>query len=105
MLSRFFKIIIMIVVIVGVVYCGACIYANFIQSDTGEYKIPSEKQAEYEITIRNTRNVFFTDEYNQEGSKIICQGYWELVDGKYKFRDREITFDKAIFGEIIIRRR
>lgn len=103
--TKFFKLIVMVIIILGVVYCGSCVYANFIQGDTGEYKLPSEKQAEFEITIHNTRNVFYTDEYSQEGSRITCRGYWELLDGKYKYRDIELTLDKAIFGEITIRER
>lgn len=101
-MGSFFKIIIIIMLIVGILYAGACVYENWIKQEPGEYKLP---EATFEIRIRNTGNVLYTDIYDTQGSSIILRGYWEVIDEKYKFRDREIILDKKIFGEIIIRRR
>jgi hypothetical protein len=91
--------------IVGLAYSGACIYANFIQRDPGEYILPPIKKAQYEVAIRNTRNIIYTDDYDIEGTTYILNGYWELTGDKYKFRDHLISLDQEIFGKITVRSR
>ena len=91
--------------VVGVAYLGACIYANFIQREPGEYRVPSVTKAQYEITIHNTGKVLYADSYEYVGSEFILQGYWELIKSNFIFRDRQITLDESIFGEITVRSR
>ena len=105
MISRFFKLLVIGFLIIGVVYLGACVYANFIQSSPGEYKLPPIDKAQYEVIINNTNNVLYTNTYGTNGTEVILQGYWEFIGNKYKYRDNQITLDKKVFGEIIIRRR
>ncbi len=102
LVTRFFKLIVMMIIIIGVCYLGACVFVNFIQTDIGEYKLPQVDQAQYVISIKNTGNVFFTNTYEIDGTKVILHGYWEMAKDEFKYRDRDITLDKKVFGEIII---
>lgn len=103
--NKFFGILIVGAIIVGVFYLGTCVYANFLQSQLGEYNLPSESKARYEVIIRNTSKAIYTNEYDIDGTKFTLHGYWELIDDKYHFRDMQITLDQNIFGTITIRRR
>ncbi len=96
---------IIIMIIVGVLYAGTCVYANFMQKALGEYKVPSIEEAKYEFTIRNTGNVLFSGIYSTRGAEFTLTGYWELVDDKYKYRDSQLKLDQKIFGTITVRRR
>lgn len=102
--SKFFRLIVTFLVIIGIAYIGIAIFANC-QPDPGEYKLPKVSKAQYEIIIENTQNVFYSNEYKAVGSAIKLDSYWELTDNKYQFKDRQITLDKSIFGEITVRRR
>ncbi len=102
MLTKFFKILFICVILGGLLYTGACVYSNFLQ---GEFALPQGVKAEYAVTIKNSGNVLYTKAYSTNGSDIILNGYWELTKGKYKYHDNVITLDQDIFGEIIIRRR
>lgn len=104
-ISRFFQIGVICLIIVGVAYVGACAYVNFIQIQPGEYKLPKVENAQYEILIHNTRNVLYSNNYETVGPEISLQGYWELVDNKYRFNKENIVLNREIFGKITVRKR
>lgn len=105
MIAKIFHLLVISIIIIGLLYSGTCIYANFFHNAPGEYDRPSAKRAQYEITIRNTNNVLYTDGYEAAGTKITLQGYWELADDRYIYRPHTLTLDRQTFGAIIIRLR
>lgn len=105
MISKVFRIAVIGIIIVGLLYTGTCVYANFIQSEPGTYKLPKITQAQYEVTIVNTNNILFTDEYTANGSAMVLHGYWELTGTKYKEFVHDIVLDQNIFGTINIKLR
>lgn len=107
--TRFIKLIVLIAVIVGVAYCGACVYVNFIQDDTPngfvQYKEPENNEAQYKITVINTGMTVYVNDYVVDGSKIYINDYWELIDDEYIYRDIDLTLDELVFGKIMVKRR
>lgn len=95
---------IIVMIVVGLFYAGISVYAN-LQTQLGEYKLPSSSEAKYEFTIRNTGSVLYTDIYSIRGMEFTLIGYWELVEDKYQYRDRQLILDQQIFGTITVRRR
>lgn len=104
-ISRSMQVIVIILLIVGLAYVGACVYSNFIQGEPGEYKVPSINKAHYELVIHNTGVVLFTDDYETTPLGYSLNGYWELVDNKYRYRDSLLIIRPDIFGKITIRER
>lgn len=105
MITKIFRIAVIGVIIIGLIYTGTCVYANFLQSEPGDYKLPKISQAQYEVTIVNTNNILYTDEYVVDGTKLVLRGYWELTGNKYQVKSRDIVLDQDIFGTIKIKRR
>ncbi len=105
MITGLFKILIIIMIIVGLLYAVTCVYANFMQKGLGEYKTPSIGEAKYEFTIRNTGNVLYTDIYSTRSAEFTLIGYWERVDNKYEYRPGQLVIDKKIYGVVTIRKR
>lgn len=100
-ISRFFQTIVVIVVIVGAIYIGMTVFANCrpLEAERGR---PAVSRAQYEVVIRNTGNVFYTDEYFDVDGIITLKGYWEKVGDDFKYRDNELNLDRDIFGTVII---
>lgn len=107
MISKLFKIVIICVLLGGLCYTGACVYANFFQEDveTDDYTVPPVSKARYQIRIHNTGNVLYSNKVVGDGDKIGLYGYWELTEEKFEYRDSEIVLDREVFGKITVRRR
>jgi len=111
MLGKGFKLIILIVFIIGVVYLGACVFGNTCGNQGGgTVDTPDENKARYSVYVENTGNIIFTNSYKQYGSvagKRIYRvyGYWEIQGNDFKFKDSDIILDESIFGIITIRER
>jgi hypothetical protein len=100
----------MLVIFVGIAaYSATCAYANFIapggSSATPILKFPEVKTAQYSVTIENTGNVLFTSSYEQYGKVYVLHGYFELVGREFKYRNRDIILDEAIFGKVTVAKR
>jgi len=106
MVTGFFKIFVIIMIVAGVLYAGTCVYGNFLQKSPGDVEIPSVGKARYELKILNTNNMLYTDEISTHGSSLTLNGYWEHAkDNKYVYRDNQLILDQGVYGTIIIRRR
>lgn len=97
--------------VVFIAYFGMCIYGNVKNpdNDTG-LEMPSKKDAEYSLVIKNTATVILTDEYEVFGSEIgnrtyYLAGYWELKGNDFVYRDSTITLSEQVFGQIDVKRR
>lgn len=103
-MSKFIKIV-LIVIFVGVIaYAGTCAYANFFAFDGGgKVKLPKFQDAQYSVTIENTGNVLFTNKYDTYGKVYILHGFWELSGKSFAYRDRDLVLDEKIFGTITIK--
>lgn len=107
MLSKMIKVVILVALLGGLAYAGACIYGNFFtQSNVGDgLKLPSAEKAAYAVHIKNTGNLLLTNSFEQHGSVYILHGYFEIVGQGFKYREGDIILDEQIFGEITVRRR
>ena len=104
-LKVIFKGALLLVVVVGLVYFGACVYGNVQAMDNNPMGIPSQDNAAYKITIYNTGNTLLSNDANRSGDVITLVGYWELTGTKYKFHKEALTLNEDIFGPINIKRR
>ncbi len=102
-LSGILKIVVLVFMVIGLAYLGACAYANFIQNRV--VNAPDSNKAQYEVVVTATGTTLYSDEVLQNGAIIKLEGYFEMVDGKWRYRDGEITLDQDIFGKIVVRRR
>ena len=102
-LSFTIKGILLICMILAIAYFGVCIYGNINKDNPN--RIPKVEDAHYSVVIVNTGNRIYSDEVDEFDGKVTVHGYWELVGEKFKYRDRDFTFDKAIFGEVTVRMR
>lgn len=106
-MGRVIKILLLVLILAGLAYLGACVYANFFAFNAAnpEADLPKAEKAPYVVVIENTGNMFFTAKYDQYGSTIILHGYWEQVGNKFQYRDRDLILDQAIYGTITVRAR
>ena len=107
-MRRIVSIIMLIGLICGVGYVGVCVYANVTQSEGVD--LPDISEAGYSLIIKNTATVILTNDYEVFGGEVgnrhyQLSGYWELVDGDFKYREDSIVLSQEIFGEIILKRR
>ena len=102
MLKGIIKVLMIFILVGFLVYGGMCVYANFFAGAPGEVDLPSENKAQYIVTIEANGRQLFTDEYEQQGAVYILHGYYELVDEKYRYRDRDLRLDTSRFGNIQI---
>lgn len=106
MLNKVIKVILIVVLVGGVAYLGACIYGNFVNTGgTGTPNLPTVDKAAYTVHIENTGNVLLTNKYEQVGQVYILHNYWEMVGSQFKYRDHDLVLDQTIFGDITIHRR
>lgn len=104
------KVIILIFLIAFIAWAGVCVYSNFIADDNEQIETPDIENAAYEVYIKNTGNVLYTDKYDQHGQEkgnrtFVLQGYWEINSREYKYHDGILQLKEIIFGEIEIKRR
>lgn len=94
---------------VAVFFLGLSLYANFVEDrpvDAGLPKPPSINQAAWQLTIRNTGNIIYTNSCEHPSDNIfILHGYYEIKDGKYRKHDNDLMLDKKYFGDIILKKR
>jgi len=110
MLSKFIKVIAIILMLGVLAYAGSCVYVNFFQNDStvNTVELPPVEQALYWVKIKSNGNLLFTDTLvlvqgnSSDNDVYILEGYWELVKGRYLYRLGKIRLDEAIFGEITV---
>lgn len=92
-------------VLIGIVYVGACVYGNYFAATTNPYKIPDVEKARYSITVKNTGNLLYSNDVEENGSFVIIQGFWELQGQKFVYKDTQIILNSEIFGPIAVKER
>ena len=112
MLSRIIKIGLICLILLGILYFGACVYDNFFGKHTlaGAVEMPDAIEAAYSLTIKNTGGLIFTSKYEEFGEKpgeriYVLHGYWELIGQEFRYHERDLIMNEQIFGEIILKRR
>ena len=112
MLAGIFKVIILAVLVLVILWVGLSVYSCFSRQGptTGQIDMPTQDEASYSVYIENTGNLILTNDYEMHGSEVgtrifILHSFWELRGQKFVYKDAEIILDEAIFGEIIIKRR
>ena len=103
------KWILLVIFIASLAYLGLCVY-SVVNPATGLPDMPEADEAQYSVQIKNTGGVILTNDYETHGYQVgarvyVLHGYWEMSGKDFRFRDRDIVLDEAIFGEIDIRRR
>ena len=92
-------------------WVGTSIYANVTENniDDGLPDFPSIKKAQYQVTVKATGEVLFTDDYDTalgvKGEAHTLHGYWQVKDNKFRYFDHDLVLDEYYFGNIIITRR
>lgn len=89
-----------------VIYGGLVIYGNVSAlSESKPYKMPDASEAQYSVSIKNTGNLLLSNEIQQLGNVVVLHGYWELTGKEFTFKSVDLILDKAIFGDILVKRR
>ncbi len=105
-LKKILLVLVTLIILSGIIWVGLSIYVNFFRQPEGALPdMPDSSKAAYIVLIKNTGNLLLTDEYKKQGDIYILQGYWELVEGKWRFRKTELKLNEGIFGKIEIERR
>lgn len=101
------KILLLVILLGMIAYGGTCVYANFFAATGPQsiYDAPDAKDASYYVIIENTGNMMFTDSFDQHGNVYVLHGFWELVGQEFKYRNRDLVLDQAVFGTVTIRAR
>lgn len=112
MLSKIIKIGLICLILLGILYFGACVYDNFFgkHSPPGAIEMPGANEATYSLTIKNTGGLIFTNKYEQFGEKpgeriYVLHGYWELIGQEFRYNEKDLVMNEKIFGEITLKRR
>lgn len=106
MLNRILKILLIVFICIAIFFGGVTIYANWFDNSGKPPDLPDVEKARYVVYIKANSNVLFTNDYrNDHDGVYVLDGYWELDDNKYKYREIELWLDEAVFGEIEIKRR
>lgn len=98
-----YKIIGLIIMIAVLGYVSVCAFASYKGCGLDEPDIP---EVRYSVRIEVTGLTIFTDDYevkasSEAGKQIYTlHGYYEQVDGKYKYKDIDLVLDEKDFGEI-----
>ncbi len=103
------KLLLLVVMVVGLVYAGACSWENY-QASQPAYATPKAEVAQYSFRIRNTGNIVLSNEYSQVGNVIgkrtfNLKTFWELWDNKFILRKTPLKLEEANFGVIDVRKR
>ena len=103
------KWILLVIFIALLAYLGLCVY-SIVNPATDLPDMPEADEAQYSVQIKNTGGMILTNEYETHGYQVgarvyVLHGYWEMSGKDFRFRDRDVVLDEAIFGEIDIRRR
>ena len=110
-LKRMLLIVIVIILILGLLWVGTCVYANFFRATPGELPtLPNIGKAAYTVIIENTGNLLLTNKYEQMGHStggriFVLHGFWELTGQGFEYRASDLLLDEGIFGIITIKRR
>jgi len=105
-LSILLKVMAICAVIIGLTWFGISIYGNVGGSPSDVPAPPNVSKAQYSFSLKATGQEIYTDEYIDYGNgQYELDGYYELVSGKWKYRDSTLTLDKYYFGDIAISQR
>lgn len=113
MLSNILKVLAIIVIVIVLLWGGACFYGNFIaDNDAGPDMpgMPKAEEATHSFMIKNTGGLILASDYEVFGDEvgkrtIVLHGFYEVRGKNFKFVDADIILDEKIFGEIVIKRR
>jgi hypothetical protein len=96
-------------IVVAVFLLGISIYANATEDRPGGAglpKAPPVDKAAWEVTIKNTGNVLYTDSYEQPSEGVyVLHGYYEIHESKYESHTNDLVLDDNYFGDIIFKKR
>ena len=97
----------------AIFYLAVSIYANVTENKTPVAAAPPDiSKAHYVVTVRNTLEKIYTDNYTLRLSphdpncgELTLYNYWEVRDGEYKLFKHQLVLDEFYYGRIIIERR
>lgn len=95
-----FKLLAGLSLIVGLLYLGACGIANFWPKASVDP--PDKGKAEYQVYISNTHSTFYSDDVLDQDGIVTIDGYYERIDGEYKYRKTKLMLDRQYFGNITV---
>lgn len=97
---------IIVALVVFVAWMILGVLGNCTNIGSDEVKLPDIDDAGYEFYIKANGRMIFTDEYMIISDGIyILNGYYELMDNKYKWHDSDLELDEYYFGEIQVTKR
>jgi hypothetical protein len=104
------KIILGLIITAAVVFGGLTVWGNFFANKTGEVKMPTQKEAAYALTVKNTTTVLFADKVEVMGEAVgnrtyILNGYWELQGSKFVWKSGQLVMAEKVWGEITMKKR
>ena len=99
-----------IIIAAVVVFAGITIWGNFFANKTGEVKMPTQKEAAYALTVKNTTTVLFADKVEVMGEAVgsrtyILNGYWELQGSKFVWKSSQLVMSEKVWGEVTMKKR
>jgi len=102
-LSIILKSIAICAIFVGVTWFGISIYGNIAGNSGDTPNPPKISRAQYSFFLHATNEELYTDKYTDYGNgQYELNGYYELVEGKWKYRDSNLRLDKYYFGDITV---
>lgn len=113
-LSVILKIMLICIAVLLVIWGGLSVWANvFANSGSGGIpKMPSISKAQNIVLIKATGQVLLAKKYdvavspnNQADMIYTLHGYYEIANGKWKWRESTLPLDEYYFGSITVKRR
>lgn len=104
-LSLLLKFVLIVFAVVGTVWIGLSVYANFQEYNIIEIKSePSIEKAQYEFKIVTTGEVVLSGDFDSAASgdrqKYTLHGYYKIIGDKWKYIKSDLTLDENYFGKI-----
>lgn len=98
------------IIIIGIVFVGFIIISIVGNIQLGcsskEIKPPDIEKAQYQVYVKATRKIYYTNRYEVINGKIhILHGYYEPRNGKYIYNPSDIMLNAYYFGDVIINKR
>jgi hypothetical protein len=88
-------------------FIGTCAWQNCRPNSTGT--VPTIPESKYEVIVKVTNNHYFSNTITIVGINperiVTMQGYFELVKGKFTYKDITLSLKESEFGEIEVKTR
>lgn len=98
------KIVLIGILVVGLIYLGACVYANISMLNTNPHDVPDPDDAIYTVKITNTGARYYSNSVDDAGGVVTMHGYWQLDGDEYEYTEADSPpLDRDTFGTITVR--